>query len=88
MEILRSEVVWYGALQLGVMAAFGVAAVRAWRHSRARFVELIAAFLFGLLLEGPQPRECVGVPAEVGNVAHRLMARLSQTEVTFMPTLS
>jgi hypothetical protein len=49
--MLRWEGFWYAALQVGVVAAFGVAAVRAWRHSRARFVELITAFLFGLLLE-------------------------------------
>jgi len=41
----------YGFLQIGVVITFGVAAARAWRHSRPRLVELITAFLFGLLLE-------------------------------------
>jgi hypothetical protein len=41
----------YAFLQIGIAVTFGIAAMRAWRHSRARFVELITAFLFGLLLE-------------------------------------
>lgn len=41
----------YAFLQIGVAVTFGITAMRAWRHSRARFVELLTAFLFGLLLE-------------------------------------
>ncbi len=42
---------WYAFLQLGVIVTFAITALRAWKHSRARFVELVSAFLFGLLLE-------------------------------------
>lgn len=41
----------YAFLQLGVVVLFLVTAWRAWRHSSARLVELLTAFLFGLLLE-------------------------------------
>lgn len=51
MEILYRPAFWYAFLQVGVVLTFTVTAARAWRHSRARFVELISAFLFGLLLE-------------------------------------
>ncbi len=51
MEIGTTPDFWYAFLQLGVMITFVVTALRAWKHSRARFVELITAFLFGLLLE-------------------------------------
>lgn len=51
MEILNSPQFWYAFLQLGVIVTFYIAAFRAWKHSRARFVELLTAFLFGLLLE-------------------------------------
>ena len=48
---LLQPMVLYAVLQLGVLGMFGITAVRAWRHSRARLVELLSAFLFGLLLE-------------------------------------
>lgn len=51
MEFLRTEGFWYAFLQVGVVVTFAITAVRAWRRSRERFVELISAFLFGLLLE-------------------------------------
>lgn len=51
LQTMELEPVWYAFLQLGVLATFGVTAVRAWRASRAQFVELVTAFLFGLLLE-------------------------------------
>src|SRR5438105_3137856 len=51
LEILTSPAFWYAFLQVGVVITFGITAVRAWRHSRARFIELVSAFLFGLLLE-------------------------------------
>jgi Carotenoid biosynthesis protein len=51
LEILTSPAFWYTFLQVGVVIAFGITALRAWQHSRARFVELVTAFLFGLLLE-------------------------------------
>ncbi len=51
MEIFSSLAFWYAFLQFGVIVTFSIAALRAWRHSRARFVELLTAFLFGLLLE-------------------------------------
>lgn len=50
-ERFLQEPFWYGFLQLGVPVTFLITAVRAWRHSRARFAELLSAFLFGLLLE-------------------------------------
>lgn len=51
MEFLLQPALLYALLQLGVVVTFAITAVRAWRHSRARFLELVTAFLFGLLLE-------------------------------------
>ena len=51
MLALSSLQFWYAFLQFGVIVTFFVTALRAWKHSRARFVELLTAFLFGLLLE-------------------------------------
>lgn len=41
----------YAIVQLGVLAVFLVAAYRSRRHSTGRFLELMSAVLFGLLLE-------------------------------------
>lgn len=43
---------WYAILQFGVGVTFALTALRVWKHSRERFVELATAFLFGLLLIG------------------------------------
>lgn len=51
MAFLTSPAFWYAFLQLGVLGTFAFTALRAWSHSRARFIELISAFVFGLLLE-------------------------------------
>lgn len=51
LEFVTSPAFWYAFLQLGVVITFAITAVRAWTHSRARFIELVSAFLFGLLLE-------------------------------------
>lgn len=50
-EFAASPEIWYAFLQIAVTVAFSLTAIRAWRHSRARLVELVTAFLFGLLLE-------------------------------------
>lgn len=42
---------FYAFLQIGVFLAFTVTALRTWRSSRQRTVELFSAVLFGLLLE-------------------------------------
>src|SRR5512142_1861922 len=41
----------YAIVQLGVLAVFLGAAYRAWRYSSGRFLELLSAVFFGLLLE-------------------------------------
>lgn len=51
LEFAFQPAFWYAFLQVGVLVTFGIAGVRAWNYSRARFVELVSAFLFGLLLE-------------------------------------
>ena len=51
MDFLQQPAFWYAFLQLGVLVTFAITAVRAWRHSRARLIELVTAFIFGLLLE-------------------------------------
>lgn len=51
MDVLQQSAFWYAFLQLGVLVTFAITAVRAWRHSRARLIELLTAFIFGLLLE-------------------------------------
>ncbi len=51
LDFFSSPAFWYAFLQFGVLVTFVITALRAWKHSRARFVELVTAFLFGLLLE-------------------------------------
>lgn len=51
MDSLFDAGILYILLQLGVAGAFGITSLRAWRRSRARFIELVSAFAFGLLLE-------------------------------------
>ncbi|MEI6387217.1 MAG: carotenoid biosynthesis protein [Spirochaetota bacterium] len=41
----------YALLQAAIFASFAMTAVRAWKISRERFLELMTAFAFGLLLE-------------------------------------
>jgi hypothetical protein len=50
-DFFASAAFYYAALQLAVAVTFFITAVRAARHSRARLMELLSAFLFGLLLE-------------------------------------
>lgn len=50
-NFFASPAFYYAALQLAVVLTFFIAAMRAARHSRARLIELLSAFLFGLLLE-------------------------------------
>lgn len=51
LELVVQPAFWYAFLQGGVLVTFVVTGVRAWKHSRARFVELVSAYIFGLLLE-------------------------------------
>src|SRR4051812_46694227 len=51
LAFLLQPAFWYAFLQLGVLVTFAITAFRPWGHSRARLIELITAFIFGLLLE-------------------------------------
>jgi len=52
LQSLWNDAAWvYAFVQIGVLAVFLIAAIRAARHSGARLLELSTAFAFGLLLE-------------------------------------
>ncbi|MBI3915241.1 MAG: carotenoid biosynthesis protein [Chloroflexi bacterium] len=52
LQSLWNDLDWvYAFVQIGVLAVFLIAAIRAARHSPARLLELFTAFAFGLLLE-------------------------------------